>query len=40
MAYDKKMLGLFVDVGRAMLQSGAEIGRADTTCLLYTSRCV
>ncbi|MCI5792890.1 MAG: threonine/serine exporter family protein [Lachnospiraceae bacterium] len=34
MAYDKKMLGLFVDVGREMLQSGAEIGRADTTIKL------
>ena len=34
MANDKKMLSLFVDVGREMLQSGAEIGRADTTIKL------
>lgn len=34
MSNDKKMLALFVDVGREMLQSGAEIGRADTTIKL------
>ena len=31
---DKQMLSLFVDTGRLMLQSGAEIGRADTTIKL------
>lgn len=31
---DKQMLSLFVDAGRLMLQSGAEIGRADTTIKL------